>query len=188
MRRWTWSALVQVMAWRLFGWLRADFLLILSLRTNFSEIRMEIQNVSFIWKCRLQKWRTYFTGGQADLYQTTTKREQYVYFGGRTVHYNDVVMGAMASQITSLTFVYSSVYSGADQKKTSKLRVTGLCAWNSPVTGEFPAQMASNAENVSISWRHHGVQETYMDDNLIKLKDETYGHPIFIDELQWLNE
>ena len=41
-------------------------------------------------------------------------------------------------------------------KKTSKCRVTGLCAWNSPVTGEFPAQMASNARNVSIWWRHHG--------------------------------
>ena len=31
-------------------------------------------------------------------------------------------------------------------KKTSKLRVTGLCAGNSPGTGGFPAQMASNAE------------------------------------------
>ena len=40
-------------------------------------------------------------------------------------------------------------------KKTSKLRVTGLFAGNSPVTGEFPTQMASNAENVSIWWRHH---------------------------------
>ena len=40
-------------------------------------------------------------------------------------------------------------------KKISKLRVTGLCAGNSPETGEFPAQMASNAENVSIWWRHH---------------------------------
>ena len=40
-------------------------------------------------------------------------------------------------------------------QKTSKLRVTGLCAGNSPVTGEFPAQMVSNAENVSIWWRHH---------------------------------
>ena len=40
-------------------------------------------------------------------------------------------------------------------KKTSKLRVTGLCAGNSPGTGEFPAQMASHAENVSIWWRHH---------------------------------
>ena len=40
-------------------------------------------------------------------------------------------------------------------KKASKLRVTGLCVGNSPVTSEFPAQMASNAENVSIWWRHH---------------------------------
>ena len=40
-------------------------------------------------------------------------------------------------------------------KKTSKLRVTGLCEGGSPVTGEFPAQMASNAENVSIWWRYH---------------------------------
>ena len=41
-------------------------------------------------------------------------------------------------------------------KKAWKLRVTGLCAGKSPGTGEFPAQMASNAENVSIWWRHHG--------------------------------
>ena len=41
-------------------------------------------------------------------------------------------------------------------KKTSKLRVTGLCAGISPGTGEFPAQMSSNTENVSIWWRHHG--------------------------------
>ena len=40
-------------------------------------------------------------------------------------------------------------------KKTSKLHVTGLCVGNSPVTDEFPAQRASNAENVSIWWRHH---------------------------------
>ena len=46
---------------------------------------------------------------------------------------------------------------GRRSKKTSKLRVTGLCVGNSPVTGEFPAQMASNAENVSIWWRHHDI-------------------------------
>ena len=44
-------------------------------------------------------------------------------------------------------------------KITSTLRVTGLCAGNSPMTGEFPAQKASNAENVSIWWRHHVVNE-----------------------------
>ena len=56
-------------------------------------------------------------------------------------------MGAMASQITSLTIVYSNVYY---IKKSMSL------AFVSPVTGEFPAQMANNAENVSIWWRYHG--------------------------------
>ena len=46
-------------------------------------------------------------------------------------------------------------------KKTSKLRATGLCEGNSPVTGEFPSQRASNAENVSIWWRHHGLRYVY---------------------------
>ena len=40
-------------------------------------------------------------------------------------------------------------------KKTPKLRITGLYAGNSQGTGEFPTRMASNAENVSIWWRHH---------------------------------
>ena len=70
-------------------------------------------------------------------------------------HYNDVIMSAMASQFTSLTIVYSTVYSRRRSKKTPKPRVTGLCEGNSPVTGEFPAQRASSAENVSIWWRHH---------------------------------
>ena len=52
---------------------------------------------------------------------------------------------------------------GCRSKKTSKLRVTGLCAGNSPGTGEFPAQMASNTENVSIWWRH------YVSNNLDKI-------------------
>ena len=40
-------------------------------------------------------------------------------------------------------------------KKISKHCATGLCEGNSPGTGEFPAQMANNAENVSTSWRHY---------------------------------
>ena len=69
-------------------------------------------------------------------------------------------MAAMASQITSITIVYSTVYSDTDQKKTSKLRVTGLCEGNSPVTGEFPTQMASNAQKASIWWRHHDFNQS----------------------------
>ena len=55
-------------------------------------------------------------------------------------------MSPMASQITSLTIVYPTVYSRRRSKKSPKLRVTGLCEGNSPVTGEFPAQRVSNAE------------------------------------------
>ena len=53
-------------------------------------------------------------------------------------------------------------------KKTSKLRVAGLCAGNSSGTGEFPAQMASNAENVSIWWRHHGIDYVRYIDDLVQ--------------------
>ena len=38
-------------------------------------------------------------------------------WGSQQQHNYDVIMGAMASQITSLTIVYSTVYSGADQRK-----------------------------------------------------------------------
>ena len=74
-------------------------------------------------------------------------------------HYNDVRMSAVVSQTTSLTTVYSTVYSRRRSKKKSKLCVTDLCEGNSPVTDEFPAQRASNAENVSIWWRHHVIPQ-----------------------------
>ena len=53
-------------------------------------------------------------------------------------HYSDVIMGAMASQITSLAIVYSTVYSDADQTKhqssASLAFVRGIHRWpvNSP--------------------------------------------------------
>ena len=69
-------------------------------------------------------------------------------------------MNAMTSQITSLTIVHSFRHKS---KKTPKLRVTGLCEGNLPVTREFPAQRAGNAENVFIWWRHHaqGIQSQH---------------------------
>ena len=48
-------------------------------------------------------------------------------------HYNDVIISAMASQITSLTIVYSTVYSGVDQGKhqssASLAFVWGIHRW-----------------------------------------------------------
>ena len=74
---------------------------------------------------------------------------------GISYHYTDVIMGTVASHITSLTIAYFNRLFRRTSKKTSKLCITGLCVGNSPGTGEFPAQMASSAENVSIWWRHH---------------------------------
>ena len=71
-------------------------------------------------------------------------------------HYNDAIMVTMASRNHQ-----PHDCSDADQRKKSKLRVTGLCAGNSPVTGDLPAQRASHAENVSIWWRHH-VMHSHM--------------------------
>ena len=62
-------------------------------------------------------------------------------------HYCDVVMGAMASQITSLTIVYSIVHSGADQRKhqSSALPafVGGIHRWpvNTPHIGPETRKM-----------------------------------------------
>ena len=65
-------------------------------------------------------------------------------------------MTTMASQITGLTVVYFTVYSDAGQRKhkssASLAFVQGIHR-----DGEFPAQMASYAENVSIWWRHHDL-------------------------------
>ena len=60
-------------------------------------------------------------------------------------------------------------------KKTSKLRVTGLCTRNSPGTCEFPAQMACNAENASIWWRHHVSVHLYALPSSFQIYFSQYG-------------
>ena len=59
----------------------------------------------------------------------------------KSSHYSDVIMSLMASQITKFTIVYSTVYSGAEQRKRQRI--------------EFPSQRASNVANVSFWWCHH---------------------------------
>ena len=65
-------------------------------------------------------------------------------------------MGAIASQITSLTIVHSTVYSDADQRKHQS---SASLAFVWEFTGD-PVQMAINAENVTIWWRHRGKIRT----------------------------
>ena len=61
------------------------------------------------------------------------------------------MIDTIASQITSLSIVYSTLNSGADQRKQQSSVLLAIFAGNLPVT----AQMASNGENVSIWWSHH---------------------------------
>ena len=77
-------------------------------------------------------------------------------------------MRVKAFQITSLTIVYSTIYSDADQRKHQSS--TSLAFGKSPLTGEFPAQMASNAENVSIWWCHHFATSYDMFDIMASIK------------------
>ena len=62
-------------------------------------------------------------------------------------HYNDVIMGSMVSQITSLTIVYSAVYSGADQRKHQSSASLVFVRWihrgqvNSPHKGPLTRKM-----------------------------------------------
>ena len=74
-------------------------------------------------------------------------------------HYSDIVMGAMASEITSLTIVYSTVYSGADQRKHQSSAslgfVRGIHRWpvNSPHKGPVTRKMFP-FDDVIMRWWH----------------------------------
>ena len=76
-------------------------------------------------------------------------------------HYSDVIMSAMASQITGVLIVYWTVCSGADQRNTKAPRHWSV--WGE-ITGDrwiprshrwIPRTKASDAEHASIWWRHH---------------------------------
>ena len=73
---------------------------------------------------------------------------------------NDVIMSATASQITSLTIVYSTVYSGADQRKhqrsASLAFVRGIHWWpvNSPYKGSVTRKMFPFDDDDVIKWKH----------------------------------
>ena len=99
------------------------------------------------------KWKQMTTNHILILRQNHIANQCLYIFAKPSLH--GVTMSTMVSQIISLTIVYSTVYSRCRSKKTSKLRVTGLCEGNSTMTSEFPAQRAINAKNGSIWWRHH---------------------------------
>ena len=85
-------------------------------------------------------------------------------------HYNDVIMGAIASQITSLTIVYSTIYSGTDQGKhqssASLAFVRGIHRWpvvNSPHKWPVTRKMFPFDDVIMVSHNHeeYGKMDWY---------------------------
>ena len=79
-------------------------------------------------------------------------------------HYCDLTMGAIASQITCFTVVYSTVYSGTDQRKhqssTSLAFIRGIHRWpvNSPHKGPVMRRMFPFDDIIMFArlfWRAH---------------------------------
>ena len=97
-------------------------------------------------KQKWENWSDYSTNGI--IHEFVGICQVYIICCTEQYHCDDVIMSVVAYEITSLTIVYSTVFFRRRSKKTSKLRVTGLCLGNSPVTGEFAAQMASKGANV----------------------------------------
>ena len=95
-----------------------------------------------------------FTWYNKTLLNTLRPRQNGHHFVDDIFHQTAVTMSTMASQIPGISIVYSTVYSGVHQK-ISKLRITGLCNENPPVTRGFPSQRTSKAENVPMWVRHH---------------------------------
>ena len=105
----------------------------------------------------LSTWNAYvYTQVYKQMYATFTHFTRIsLKFGlNQHIHYTDVMMGAMVAQITSLVVVYATVNSGVDQRKHQSYASLAF-VWIPRTNYEFPAQMASNAENVSIWWRYH---------------------------------
>ena len=100
---------------------------------------------------RHRQWRKHVMDNLAEC--VSSPLEQYRVVGKilllvvQQTHYNDVILGTMASKITSLTIIYSSVYSGADQRKhqssASLAFVRGTHRWpvNSPHKGPVTRKM-----------------------------------------------
>ena len=85
-------------------------------------------------------------------------------------------MSMIASQISGVWIVYSTVCSGTDKKNPSKLHVTGLCEGNSLVTSEFSARRSSNADNVIMCYLN---EHEYVDCH-ISIGKESVDQDMFV--------
>ena len=104
---------------------------------------------------------------------------------GALYHYNDVIMSAMASHITSLTIVYSTVYPRHRSKKHQSSASLAFAKWIHRWPVNFPHKGPVTRKNVSVWWRYriahiYGVLNTISEDKFrgnskTTLNDVNYG-------------
>ena len=75
-----------------------------------------------------------------------------------SMHYNDVIMGTIESQITSFAIVYSTVYSDADQRKHQSSASLLFCAGNSPHKWLVTRKMFPFDDVIMVGWRNDPVR------------------------------
>ena len=151
-------------------WTNYGILLIWPLGTTFSEISIEILIVSFK-KMRLKgspaKWWSFCHGVNVNLHVRVLSQVCHLSLSAYPgvchgpcewgPHHSYVIMSAMVSQITGVTIVYSTVCSGADQRKhqssASLAFVRGIHRWpvNSPHKGSVTQKMFPFDDVIMIS-------------------------------------
>ena len=142
-----------IFVWCIVGFVRIMYLFIIPVLEELIPIADSPASYKIIKKhiglgvcpIELEKWVEYCIGPIC-----TSKLSNGVkMYMNLSLHCSDVITSAMASQTTYVSIVYSTVFSGVDQRKPQSSES------HSPKTGEFPAQWASNAKKAFIWWRNH---------------------------------
>ena len=106
-----------------------------------------------VWLVMRQHWMRWWIGAiRHQSMITSTKVDENLW-----CHYSDIIMSAMASQITIMSIICSAICSGTHQRKLQSSALLAFVRGNPLVTGRVPSQRASNMESISIWWCHHGT-------------------------------
>ena len=108
---------------------------------------MNHYKASFRWRIRINKQQIRLK----KIYHGSVMRSHNMLI---TIHYINDIMTTMASQITSITVVYSRVYSDADQRKHQSSAPLAF-VWGTHRNRWIPRTNGQWRGNVSIWWRHH---------------------------------
>ena len=111
--------------------------------------QLQRQSIQYNIKCLQHCWWSQVINNVACIvyYRQVICYVAYILCCSKVIHYYDVIMSSIASQITSLTIVYSTVYSDAEQRKhqrsASLAFVWGIHRWpvNSPHKGPVTRKM-----------------------------------------------